>query len=207
MSLPATTRALDRLPRGMSTTPSPAAWQLPAFAGRLGEISGGRDSAVLTLATRLVLDAQRRDEPVAWITRPDRVFYPPDVAESSVDVEALVVIWAPDGLRGARAADRLVRSGGFGLVVLDLGTDRRLPIAAQARLAGLALKHQAAILCLTESDGRQRSLGSLISIRVEATRVAGETDGFLCRARILKDKRRGPGWEHSEAYRGPDGLH
>ena len=29
---------------------------------------------------------------------------------------------------------------------------------------------------------------------------------FTCTARVLKDKRGGPGWQHVEVCRGPDGL-
>jgi len=191
--------------QGPSLSPlsSRAAWELPVFAGRLGEICGGQASAILTLTFRLVLDAQRRNEPVAWITRQDRTFYPPDVADTAVDVEALVVIRAATFLQGARAADWLVRSGGFGLVVLDLGDRPRLSLAVLGRLSGLAQKHQSAVLCLTGGE----HLGSLVSIRAEATRWSEEEDRYRCQVRVLKDKRHGPGWEHKESCRGPDGLH
>ena len=186
-----------------SPLPSRAVWELPVFAGRLGELCGGQASAVLTLAFRLVLDAQRRNEPVAWITRQERTFYPPDAADAAVDVEALVVIRAATYLQGARAADWLVRSGGFGLVVLDLGDRPRLSLAVLGRLSGLAQKHQTAVLCLTGGE----HLGSLVSIRAEATRWPEKEDRYRCQVRVLKDKRHGPGWEHREICRGPDGLH
>ena len=182
--------------------PSRSVWELPVFAGRLGELCGGQASAVLTLAFRLVLDAQRRNEPVAWITRQERTFYPPDVADTAVDVEALVVIRAATFLQGARAADWLVRSGGFGLVVLDLGDRPRLSLAVLGRLSGLAQKHQTAVLCLTGGE----HLGSLVSIRAEATRWPEKEDQYRCQVRVLKDKRQGPGWKHREICRGPDGL-
>ena len=67
-----------------------AAWKLDTFAGRLAEIRGGRATAALTLTFRLVLEAQRSREPVAWITRHGTVFYPPDAAEASVDLDGLV---------------------------------------------------------------------------------------------------------------------
>ena len=182
---------------------APAVWRLSTFAGRLGEICGGRDSAVLTLTFRLVLEAQREGEPTAWITRRDHWFYPPDAAEVGVDLAALVVVQVDGGLAGVQAADHLLRSGAFGLVVLDLGPDLRPSIAVQARLGGLAKRHRTAVLFLTDA-GRQ--LGSLISIRAEAVRTREEEDRFRCRARILKDKRHGPGGGHAEVYRGPDGL-
>jgi len=197
----------ERLRQRPDAPPAPAAWTFATFAGRLGELRGGQASAALSLAFRLVLDAQRAGETVAWITRRDRAFYPPDVAQAAVDVEALVVIWAADSLASARAADQLARSGGFGLVVLDLGADARLPTPIQARLAGLARKHGAAVLCLTEKKGRQPYIRGLISIRAEALRSGRENDRFRCRASVLKDKRRGSSWEHEEMFDGPDGLH
>ncbi len=198
---------VDGVRRGVPSAPdAPAVWRLSAFTGRLGELSGTHASAALTLAFRLVLEAQRRGEPVAWIARRGNAFYPPDAAEASVDLEALAVVWVPEALPAARAADLLVRSGAFGLVVLDLGPAARLPAAAQARLSGLAKKHDAAVLCLTEKHGDRPSLGSLISIRAEALRTQRVEDLFQCEARVLKDKRRGPGWTHLEICRAPDGL-
>jgi recombination protein RecA len=192
--------------RGLVTSDVPTAWQLAAFSGRLGEISGTHGSAALTLAFRLVLEAQRQGEPVAWIARKESVFYPPDVAAAAVDLEALVVVRVSEPLLAARAADQLVRSGAFGLVVLDLGENARVPTHAQARLVGLAKKHHTAVLCITEKDSERPSVGSLVSIRAEAVRAQKLGAHFLCEARILKDKRSGPGWTHREVCRGPDGL-
>jgi recombination protein RecA len=185
---------------------APAGWRLATFRGRLSEISGSRACASLSLVFRLVLEAQREAEPVAWVGRRESVFYPPDVADTGVDLEALAVVWAPATRLAARAADHLLRSGGFGLVVLDVGPDDRLPPVFQTRLAGLAHRHDAALVCLTEKDGRRPSLGSLVSLRTEAVRTARTGDRFRCEVRVLKDKRRGPGWTHIEVFRGPDGL-
>jgi recombination protein RecA len=181
------------------------AWGLGIFRGRLAEISGSHARASLTLVFRLVLEAQRLAEPTVWIARRESVFYPPDVADAGVDLDSLVVVWAPEIRQAARAADHLLRSGGFGLVVLDVGGGS-LPVAFQTRLAGLAHRHGAALLCITEKDGRQPSLGSLVSLRADAVRVEQAGDRFRCEARVLKDKRRGPGWLHVEVCHGPDGL-
>lgn len=183
-----------------------AAWRLESFAGRLAEISGGRASSALTLAFRLAWEAQRQGEPVAWVGRRERAFFPPDAAEAGVDLDGLVAVWAPGAIAVARAADLLVRSGAFGLVVLDLGEAAALPPAALARLAGLALKHRTAMLCLTEKEPGRPSLGPLVSMRAEADRSRRPEGRFLCRARVVKDKRCGPGWEYEEICRGPDGL-
>jgi recombination protein RecA len=170
------------------------------------EISGGRASAALTFAFGLAWEAQRRGEPVAWVGPRERVFFPPDAAAAGVDLDGLIVVWAPGAVDVARAADLLVRSGGFGLVVLDLGAGAPLPLAALARLAGLALKHTTAVLCVTEKEPGRPSLGPLVSMRAESDRVGQPGGRFLCRARVVEDKRLGPGWEHKEVCRGPDGL-
>jgi recombination protein RecA len=200
---PASTREATAL----DTDRSPS-WDLARLSGRLTEISGKGASSVLTAAIGLVLDAQRAGEPVAWVTRPDSTFYPPDVADSGVDLAALVVVRLPAGDRAQKAgrvADRLVRSGAFGLVVLDLGADAQLPTPLQGRLVGLAQKHDAAIVCLTEKPDDASSLGSMVSLRAAAVRE-GDGDGFRCKVRVVKDKRRGPGWTHLESVRGPAGL-
>jgi recombination protein RecA len=180
---------------------------LEALAGRLAEISAGAAGAPLTSAFRLVLDAQRRREPVAWIGRKESPFFPPDAAEAGVDLAALPVVWAFDATAAAGAADLLVRSGAFGLVVMDLGARDFLPIPVQARLAGLARQHGAAVVCLTEKDGGRPSMGSLVAVRAHAARTGREKDRYRCETRVLKDKGGRPGSLHAEACRGPDGLH
>lgn len=184
-------------------------WSLPNLTGRLTEISGQGAVAPLTAAVGLVVEAQAQSEPVAWVTLPDSVFYPPDANESGVDLDALAVVRATSAPEAARAADRLVRSGAFGLVVLDIGADSRIPDGLQGRLVGLAQKHDTAIVCLTDKSGDAPSLGSMVSLRVEVVREAlGHPDykGFRCKIKVLKDKRRGPNWEHAEVLRGPAGL-
>ena len=192
--------------RGLKIPDAPAEWRLSTFLGRLAEISGADACASLTLVFRLVLEAQQQAEPVVWVGRKASMFYPPDVADIGVDLNALTVVWAPEARLASRAADHLLRSGGFGLVVLDIGIDRRMAPALLTRLAGLAKKHAAACLCLTEKDSRRPSLGSLVSLRAEAMRKERVGDRFRCEVRVLKDKLRGPGWTHVEVCHGPDGL-
>ena len=197
----------DGLQRGIPSPAGPVRWDLSAFTGRFGEISGDEAGACLSLVFRLVHEAQKRGEPAAWIGRRECVFFPPDVARAGIDLAALPVIWAPDPLAAARTADRLVRSGAFGLLVVDLGPRASLPLHAQARLVGLAQKHDTALLFLTEKDPDQPSLGSLVSVRAHTARTRREGDHrYRCEARVLKDKRRGPSWEHAEMCHGPDGL-
>lgn len=193
-------------------------WGLAALRGRLVELSARGAAATLTAAIGLVLEAQQASEPVVWIMRASGSFYPPDVADSGVDLAALVVIRVADGVGATRAAERVLRSGAFGLVVLDLGIDLESPGAhshaahAQAiamahlgRLVTLAQSHDAAVVCITEKTADTASLGSLVSLRAEALRVRTAND-FELTVRALKDKRRGPGWMKKLQARGPAGL-
>jgi recombination protein RecA len=183
-----------------------AGWSLQPLAGRLIELSGVGASASTTLAFALVLDTQRQGEPAVWVTTTASHFYPPDAAEGGVDLDALVVVRVPDPRAVARVADRLVRSGAFGLLVLDLGAQADVPTPLQARLAGLAQTHDTGIVCLTETGDEAPSLGSLVSLRVHARRRKLSQDRFSCELTVLKDKRRGPTWAHAEVCRGPAGL-
>lgn len=206
-----------RLSADPAREPGPASWCLRELSGRLIEISGLGGSACLTLAFSLVLDAQRQAETVAWVTREESCFFPPDAWASGVDLEAVAVVRVPDEGAVLRATDRLIRSGGFGLVVLDLGagSDKatalghqpaHASIAALARLRGLAHHHDTAVLCLTRKPEGTASLGSLVSLHARARRERTADGWFRCRLEVLKDKRRGAGWEGAETFHGPDGL-
>lgn len=184
---------------------SASSWDYGALSGRLAELSSTGASALLTAAFGLVLQAQQAGDPVAWVTSRASTFFPPDAAEGGVDLAALAVVRAADVLQAARAADQLLRSGAFGLVVVDLAAlpgPARVPPPQQTRLAGLAQKHAAAVLALTAKGADAPSLGSLVSVRAEARRGPGPT----CEVRVLKDKRRGPGETRREACRAPAGL-
>ncbi len=210
--------------RGASAGRLPAggplrSWRLAALAGRLAELSSREGAAGLTLAFSLVLDAQRAGEPVGWLTADESAFFPPDAARGGVDLDALVVVRLPAAGQLLRAAEHLARSGAFGLLVLDLGEAARVPAPMQMRLLGLVREHESAVLFLTRKRRDAASLGSLVSLRAEArqepvARPEPAGDGacrtgvgdFTCTARVLKDKRGGPGWRHVEVCRGPDGL-
>ena len=180
-------------------------WSLTEAAGRFVEISSAEASAALTIAFGLVREAQERREPVGWVTSMRTFFYPPDAARNGIDLTALVVVRLLDPAKIQRAGEKLLRSGGFGLIVLDLGvTDILTPF--QTRLAGLAHRHHTALICLTEKVYQTFSLGSLISLRVHAEKKRVSENYFACALKVLKDKRRGPTWNHEAIYSGPPGL-
>jgi recombination protein RecA len=197
-----------RARRGATAQGVDASWGLAALRGRLVELSARGATATLTTAIEIVAEAQAQAEPVAWIALGNGTFYPPDVADNGVDLAALVVVRAPDSTAAARAAERCLRSGAFGLVVLDLCSAGDLTMQIQGRLVTLAQTHDAAVVCLTEKTSETASLGSLVSLRAEALRTADRSvrPDFAISVRVLKDKRRGPGHMQTLKRRGPAGL-
>lgn len=183
-------------------------WAFEELQGRLVELRHGAAPAALSGAFSLVLQAQQALEPVAWIVAGDSVFYPPDARARGVDLHALVVVRVHGAQNAGRAADHLVRSGAFGLIVMDLGMDAFFPTALQNRLVHGANQHQTAIVCLTEENPAQpktESLGPLVSLRATAQ---GTWNGqrWACRIDVERDKRRGMGWRSEVNGYGPIGM-
>lgn len=213
MSLPARDRMaapgavqVSVAPWRRSVREAPRAWNLSLLAGRLTEISDSGAAPVLTAAASLILQAQQRGEPAAWVGFGNSIFFPPDFVEWGIDLEALPVVRVSDALAASRAADQLLRSGAFGLVVLDLKAEARMPMAVQSRLAALARKHHAALLCLTRKRRGAPSLGPLVSLHGEGRIARTAFSLFDWEIRVVKDKRGAPGWSHTESCRGTDGL-
>jgi len=191
-----------------------ASWNSSSLAGRFVELSvseslSGSDRgspAALTLSAALVLDAQKRGEPAAWVTSTTSTFFPPDVAEHGIDLDALVVVRLPDAAAIPRAGATLLRSGAFGLLVLDLGRNATMPTPLQARLVKLSQQRHATVLCLTVKSPEDSSIGSMVSLRGTAVGSCRKPGSYTCEVRILKDKHRAATWTHREEYRGPVGL-
>src|SRR5688572_7782355 len=126
--------SLDELRARRGQQDATATWSLATLRQRLVEISARGASATLSTAMEIVVDAQTQHEPVAWLTLGNATFYPPDVADCGVDLDALVVVRVPDATSAARAGERLLRSGAFGLLVIDLGAHADLNMQMQGRL-------------------------------------------------------------------------
>lgn len=203
----AATAKVIRLGDLRAADPSEAPWSLGTMRGRLVELSARGAAATLTAAIEIVLEAQTQNEPVAWISLASGTFYPPDAAQSGVDLNALVVVRVPDAIAAARAAERVLRSGAFGLVVLDLAAGRaELSMPIQGRLVTLAQAHDAAVVCITDKTADTASIGSLVSLRADALRARDRDGSFHVTVRAVKDKQRGPGWSWRALRTGPAGL-
>ena len=223
-------------------------WDLDEVAGRLVDLAPSaptraaaegvlatRPGATLALATALLADAQRRREPVAWITPPGSTFHPPDMAEHGVDLAALPVIRVLSQRQAWQAADELLRCGAFGLLVLDGCSVDAMPLAVQVRLSGLARQHDVAVVCVALEDaavrrrqgagmrGRARRepsapsseatpTGSLASLRLAASierlsNPSADPDApFRCHLEATKDRRRSRGWQITLRAAAPAGV-
>ncbi len=218
-------RARDLQPRPRGSDP----WSLDALRGRLTELVGGADSANISVASRLISQAQMAGDLGAWVATHRDVFFPPDFAAAGIDLNALPVVWAfppEDGARSVRragqerasrharsarvavrAAERLLRSGAFGLIVIDLARDLSLDAASQGRLLRLAEHHDAQVLLLRRRRGDERYSGSLVGVRAQSSCRQVAPGRFRVTITNTKDKREGPGWTTSEEFDGPPGLY
>ncbi len=195
------------------THPAPG-WDLEGLSGRISELSSLQSSVAITVAMGIVLNAQIAGETSAWITTTQSTFFPPDAAALGVSLQALVVIRAEHVKSLGRAADHLARSGGFGLLVLDLSSERSpdhpqpgvLAMPLQSRLLGLAQKHRMALVVLSNKSVEQPSLSSLVSLRGQVSRRALSHGRFVYDTLAIKDKQRAPGWSHAQEVYGPPGL-
>lgn len=226
-----TARALLERDRGRAPADKPgedggtnkhSRWSFELLRGQLVELCGADASAALSFGARLILQAQCSDAPVAWVTAGESLFFAPDMRQSGVDLGALAIVWLEDTLQVLRGVDALLRSGGFGLVVVDLGEGAKISRSQQNRLARMAERHEATVVFISgsalgerrmprasasrNSSKKTRTSALRVSLRVEASRARAASGDFCCTLRALKDNRRAPGWTDKEVRRGTPGL-
>ena len=192
-------------------------WSIGELSGRVCELqpdssqtqaaeSNTTSSALLTAAVRLMVQSQQRGDPAVWISAGPHLFFPPDLQANGVDLDAVVVVRLTDAPSAAQAADQLVRSGSFGIVVIDLvGFSALIPDAIIGRLSGLARTHDTAVLFLCDHTEQSR-LGSIISLRAQVRSRAASDGRYSMEITVTKDKKRGRSWRWTEGGNGPPGL-
>lgn len=189
--------------------------------GRLIELSGTHHSTRTTAAVRLLRAVQAEGETAVWIQPEGGPLFPPDLTEHGIDLDALVVLHIPrtrghsSPYQACKAAEILLRSGAFGLVILDFvdGAPPQGTGAWQGRLLGLARQHHARVVMLTHKPRDADSLGTLISIRLEPQRIPLPSPSghqylryFELRYDVIKNKSGAPMRISSEQARGPWGF-
>ena len=149
--------------------------------GRLTEIVGTRGSGRTTLVRQIVAGALAA---LHWVAYFDgaRTLAPRDWAGAG-ETGRLRVVRPPDAERSAWCADILLRSGAFGLVVLDGGVPLSRQIAV--RLTRLAREQNAALVVVNEGNGGNAGgavsgavsgavIGSAVRLRVERLKQHGQ---------------------------------
>jgi recombination protein RecA len=143
-------------------------------SGRLTEIVGARGSGATTLVRQIVAGALAAGRWVAYVDGA-RMLAPRDWAALG-GTRCLWIIRPPNVERSAWCADVLLRSGAFGLVIIDRGPPLTRPVAV--RLSRLARDRDAALVVVSnESAGA--IVGSAVRLRVSAGRRAPNTERKL----------------------------
>ena len=169
--------------------------------GIIATLEGPPGSGRSALAARLLATATANGGLGALIETPqgpDGTYYPPALVAAGVDLDRLLVITVPDATSVARAADIVLRSAAFGVVVMPAVT---LRATAWTRLASLT--HRANALLVALGTTASNELGYFASLRVRlrasGVHVAGG-HGLFCtlagigvEAAVLKHKRAAPG--------------
>jgi hypothetical protein len=163
------------LPTGIDALDRALSGGLPR--GRLTEITGPLGSGKTSLVRHIVTRSNQR---VAYIDA-TRTLVPRDWAH----VSTLWVIRPPTPQRGAWSADVLLRSGAFGLVVLDGAPP--LTRAVTMRLSQLSRESDAVLLVLGEDQALQT--GTAVRLRVSAWRVTVEKGGSHEMLEVPREQR------------------
>jgi recombination protein RecA len=163
------------LPTGIDALDRALSGGLPR--GRLTEITGPLGSGKTSLVRHIVTRSNQR---VAYIDA-TRTLVPRDWAH----VSTLWVIRPPTPQRGAWSADVLLRSGAFGLVVLDSAPP--LTRAVTMRLSQLSRESDAVLLVLGEDQALQT--GTAVRLRVSAWRVTVEKGGSHEMLEVPREQR------------------
>lgn len=163
--------------------------------GAIATLEGCASSGRTALAARL-LAVGTGSGLVAAVD--DGTLYPPALAQAGVRLDRLMVMPASDPVGIARAADILLRSHAFGIVLMPAVT---VKAAVWTRLASLAHHSNALLVALGVEAANE--LGYFASARVQCalarvfwTHASGpfcELAGYDIRAAVIKNKRAAPG--------------
>jgi len=154
-------RAADLLrPAAVLTLEEWASW-----AGRVSEVSEERAAGALTWMAGLMEQVQDRGEQTVWISAANSLFFPPDLAYRGLDLAAITVVDVRMPQAALQAAEWLLRSAAFGLVVID-GVQELVTEAGLGRLVRLAAGARTGLVFLTRKSEDTPSLGSQVGLRV-----------------------------------------
>jgi hypothetical protein len=166
--------------------------------GAITTLEGSRSSGRSAIAVRLLAVATREGLGAVVGTST----FPAALTAAGVQLERLLVVPVCEPLAAVRAADILLRSGAFAVVVLPaLPSGRGTGSATWTRLASLAHRANAALIAVgqTASDELRYFASVRIETAIERVRWNGpaghfaQLAGYDVRATIRKHKRAAPG--------------
>jgi hypothetical protein len=181
--------------------------------GRLGEICGPPSSGRTALALALLAETLARGVLAAWIDLAD-AFDPASAALSEGDLERLLWVRARDADQALRSAERLLRTEGFELIVLDAALYRPRPEArpksrsrppaataairdvAWLRLARLAASTRTTLVALSNASSTGSRAELVIEMQAGAARFGERPhllDGIETRAVLQRHRSRPTG--------------
>ena len=134
--------------------------------GSISTLEGAASSGRSALAARVLADATADGGAgalVEWRADPNGFFFPPSLETAGVALQRLVIVRAGEPLDVVRAADILLRSAAFNVIVIPAVASRA---AAWSRLANLAHRAGAVLLAVGTACDELRYFASL---RVECT--------------------------------------
>ncbi len=123
----------------------------------ISEIFGDTSSGRTSLALHLLATVTREGGLAAWIDASNS-FAPNSAASFGVELSKLLWVRAPQPKQALRCAEAILKTAGFGLVVLDFALQgaaaqrklAQLPISAWLRLRRAAVKSRTPLLLLTQ---------------------------------------------------------
>lgn len=166
---------------------------IDSLSGLVCEVSQSAPGGGCTVSVALARAFAEAGRPFAWVSATESVFYAPDLAANGIDPATVPVVWARTPHDATRAAQWLLRSEAFGLVIIDLGDRPVIPDAALARLQHLARRSGSTVAVLTSKRDDDRSLGAIVALRlaVQSRYAADGTVSYTIT--VVKDKRGGLG--------------
>ena len=143
--------------------------------GAISTLEGAASSGRSALAARVLANATADGGAgalVEWHADPNGFFFPPSLESAGVALQRLVIVRAREPLDVVRAADILLRSGAFNVIVIPAVASRA---AAWSRLASLA--HRAGAVLLAVGTQACEELRYFASLRVECALEAIDWTG------------------------------
>lgn len=162
--------------------------------GQLVEFSAPLDTsgACTSSLIQLFEQVQKEGDTIGWIRASTGPLFPPNLLERNIDFESLIVVQTPPKMDSAdigRAAEFLLHSGAFGLVVVDLRLAELSDyVEWQNRVLILARKFECRVVLLTDKVEQTESVSPLVSVRIEPNRDRWSSNRFAVENRVVKSK-------------------